>query len=102
MQIGFAGNRDVAEATRRWPTACSTIMAAWRKRTCRRRFFADAIRRWPSLEDGKRDGLRKLARLVGNDDTIIQDMIDEAMRIAFTYREVFAVDQSEQSPVGRC
>lgn len=99
MQIGFAGNRDVAEATR--AMADGMLYDYGRLAEIEPAAvvsFADAIRRWPSLEDGKRDGLRKLARLVGNDDTIIQDMIDEAMRIAFTYREVFAVDQSEQSP----
>ena len=91
MQVGFAGNRDVGEATRaladdmlydyarlaeKEPSAVST--------------FADAIRRWPSLEDGKRDSLRKLALAVDPGDTVMRDLLSEAMRISFTYREYFS------------
>jgi len=98
MQIGFAGSRDVTEATRamaddllydygRLAEVEASAVAP----------FADAVRRWPSLEDGKRDGLRKLARLVDPNDTVMHDLISEAMRLSFTYREIFGVDQSEQS-----
>ncbi len=97
-QIGAAGSRDVMEATRAMAddmlydygrlAEVEPIAVA---------SFADAARRWPSLEDGKRDRLRKLARLVGPDDTVMHELIDEAIRISFTSREIFAVDQSQQS-----
>ncbi|MGE0282796.1 MAG: CHAT domain-containing protein [Rhizobiaceae bacterium] len=98
MQVGFAGSRDVTEATR--AMADDLLYDYGRLAEIEPHAvasFADAVRRWPSLEDGKRDGLRKLARLVDPDDTVMHDLISEAMRLSFTYREIFGVDQSEQS-----
>jgi len=97
-QVGAAGSRDVMEATR----AMADDMLYDYGRLAEVEpiavtSFADAARRWPSLEDGKRDRLRKLARLIRPDDTVLHDLISEAMRISFTSREIFAVDQGQQS-----
>lgn len=98
-QIGFAGSRDVLEATRAmaddmlygYGRLAETTPSAVGS-------FADAARRWPSLEDGNGDRLRKLARLVDSGDSATRDLIAEATRISLSYREVFAVDQTPQSP----
>jgi CHAT domain-containing protein len=101
IQVGFSGNRDVAEATR----ALADEMLYDYARLAEKEpsavpAFADAVRRWPSLEDGKRDALRKLARAVGPNDTEMQDLLKEAMRISFSYRELFADKNDESQAFG--
>ena len=50
--------------------------------------FADAVRRWPTLEDGKRDALRKLMRLIAPDDVETRRLLQKAMRISYAYQAV--------------
>ena len=89
-QIGTANSRVVAEASR----ALADEMLYAYARLCRMRIaaavpaFADAVRRWPTLEDGKRDTLRKLMRLIAPDDLETRRLLQKAMRISYAYQAV--------------
>lgn len=89
MQVSSAGGRAVAEASRamaddmlyayaEFATANASIVPA----------FADAVRRWPTLENGKRDVLRKLLRLIDPNDVETRKLILNGMRLSFTYQTV--------------
>ncbi|MEO5760459.1 MAG: CHAT domain-containing tetratricopeptide repeat protein [Mesorhizobium sp.] len=49
--------------------------------------FADAVRRWPTLENGKRDLFRRLSRLIDPTDTETRHLIQSAMRLSLAYQE---------------
>ena len=88
-QIGTANSHVVAEATR---ALADDMLYAYAKFAMADAAavppFADAVRRWPTLEDGKRDALRKLMRLIAPDDTETRRLLQKAMRISYAYQAV--------------
>ncbi|RUW58763.1 CHAT domain-containing protein [Mesorhizobium sp. M7A.F.Ca.US.008.03.1.1] len=89
MQVSTSGNRIVAEASR----ALADDMLYDYARLAQNNAsavpaFADAVRRWPTLENGKRDTLRKLLRMIDPNDAETRHLIQNAMRLSFAYQEV--------------
>ena len=62
--------------------------------------FADAIRRWPSLEDGKRDAVRKLMLATDPNDQAMQDDLKESIRLSFIIQELFSAGGPDSKEVG--
>jgi len=52
--------------------------------------FADAVRRWPTIEDGKRDTLRKIARIIDPADTATHHLLKNGLRLSFEIQELLA------------
>ena len=88
-QIGTAGSRVVAEASR---ALADEMLYAYAQLAAADPAavpaFADAARRWPTLEDGKRDTLRKLTRLIEPNDLETRRLLQRAMRLSYAYQEV--------------
>ena len=88
-QIGTANSRVVAEATRALADEMLYAYARFAMTDAAAvPAFADAVRRWPTLEDGKRDALRKLMRLIAPDDVETRRLLQKAMRISYAYQAV--------------
>lgn len=88
-EVSSAGSRVVAEASR----ALADDMLYDYARLAQNNAsavpaFADAVRRWPTLENGKRDTLRKLLRMIDPNDAETRHLIQTAMRLSFAYQEV--------------
>ena len=88
-QVTSAGGRTVAEAVRALAddmlyeygrfaeTDPGAVMA-----------FADAARRWPTLEDGRRDNMRRLLRIIDPNDAETRRLLRNVMRFSYAYSEV--------------
>ena len=88
-QIGTANSRVVAEATRALADDMLYAYASFAMADAAAvPAFADAVRRWPTLEDGKRDTLRKLMRLIAPDDLQTRRLLQKAMRLSFAYQAI--------------
>ncbi|HTV68004.1 MAG TPA: CHAT domain-containing tetratricopeptide repeat protein [Rhizobiaceae bacterium] len=91
MQVMFAGNRDFAEATRALADDMLYDYALFaEKDVASVPAFADAARRWPSLEDGRRDTLRKLMRLVDPKDEDMKARLRELLHMSLMNQEIFS------------
>jgi len=91
MQVMFAGNRDFAEATRALADDLLYDYALLAEKDAATvPAFADAARRWPSLEDGRRDTLRKLMRLVDPKDDEMLGMLRQLLRLSLMNQEIFS------------
>jgi len=99
FQVSTAGNPVVAEASRsladdmlydyaRLAKDNASVVPA----------FADAVRRWPTLENGKRDLFRRLSRLIDPSDVETRHLIQAAMRLSLAYQEVASSGNSSSDP----
>jgi CHAT domain-containing protein len=89
MQVSSAGNPIVAEASRAMADDMLFDYARFAQNNASAvPALADAVRRWPTLENGKRDTLRKLLRMIDPNDTETRRLIQTAMRLSFAYQEV--------------
>ncbi len=89
MQVSSAGNAIVAEASRAMADDMLYDYARFAQNNALAvPAFADAVRRWPTLENGKRDTLRKLLRMIDPNDTDMRHLIQTALRLSFAYQEV--------------
>lgn len=96
LQFAYISDRTVAEATRALADDMLHDYALLAlKDPAVVPAFADAVRRWPSLEDGRRDSLRKVARVIDPNDTDMHDLLDEAMRVSFATQQIFAAGEAE-------
>ena len=97
LQFAYIGDRTVAEATRALADEMLYDYAALAlKDQSVVPAFADAVRRWPSLEDGRRDSLRKVARVIGPADTAMHDLLNEAIRVSLATQQIFAAGKGEE------
>jgi len=97
MQLKFSSNRDVAEATRAMADDMLHDYALLAEKDAGTvASFAEAARRWPSLEDASRDNLRKVMRLVDPDDEETLVMLRQLLRISYSMQEAFG-SGSEQA-----
>jgi len=88
-EVGSAGNRVVAEASRALADDMLYDYARFAQDNASAvPAFADAVRRWPTLENGKRDTLRKLLRMIDPNDAETRHLIRTAMRLSLAYQEV--------------
>jgi len=91
MQVSSAGGGSVAEASRAMADDMLHAYAAFAEANPSAvPAFADAVRRWPSLENGKRDTLRKLMRMIDPDDVETRRLIQNGMRLSFAYQTIFS------------
>eukprot|EP01035_Chromulina_nebulosa_P033422 gene33421-44750_t len=88
-QVSTSGNRVVAEASRALADDMLYDYARFAQNNAPAvPAFAEAVRRWPTLEDGKRDTLRKLLRLVDPNDAETRHLIKTSMRLSFALQEI--------------
>jgi len=89
IQVSTSGNSVVAEATRALADDMLYDYARFAQDNASAvPAFAEAVRRWPTLENGKRDTLRKLLRMIDPNDAETRHLIQTAMRLSFAYQEV--------------
>lgn len=99
FQVSTAGNPIVAEASRaladdmlydyaRLAKGNASVVPA----------FAEAVRRWPTLENEKRDLLRRLSRLIDPNDTETQNLIQAGIRLSLAYQEAASSGDSSDDP----
>ncbi|WP_161634482.1 CHAT domain-containing protein [Mesorhizobium loti] len=88
-QVSTSGNRVVAEASRALADDMLYDYARFSQNNAAAvPAFAEAVRRWPTLEDGKRDTLRKLLRMIDANDVETRHLIKTSMRLSFALQEV--------------
>jgi CHAT domain-containing protein/tetratricopeptide (TPR) repeat protein len=96
MQARFSGGRDFGEATRALADDMLYDYAQLaEKHPSIVPAFADAARRWPTLEDAGRENLRKVMRLVDPTDEETLTMLRRLLQISMTMQEIFAVGVGE-------
>ena len=99
FQVSTAGNPIVAEASRaladdmlydyaRLAKGNASVVPA----------FAEAVRRWPTLENEKRDLLRRLSRLIDPNDTETRYLIQTGIRLSLAYQESSSSGDSSDDP----
>jgi CHAT domain-containing protein len=99
FQVSTAGNPIVAEASRaladdmlydyaRLAKDNASVVPA----------FAEAVRRWPTLENEKRDLMRRLFRLIDPDDTETRNLIQTGIRLSLAYQEAASSGDSSDDP----
>lgn len=99
FQVSTAGNPIVAEASRaladdmlydyaRLAKDNASVVPA----------FAEAVRRWPTLENEKRDLLRRLSRLIDPNDTETRYLIKTGIRLSLAYQEAASSGDSSDDP----
>lgn len=90
-EVGTAGDRIVAEATRALADEMLYGYAHLAEHEASAvPAFADAVRRWPTIEDGKRDTLRKIARIIDPADTATHHLLKNGLRLSFEVQELLA------------
>lgn len=96
LQVAYIGDRTIAEATR---ALADDMLYDYARLAMKDPAvvpdFADAVRRWPSLEDGRRDSLRKAARAIDAGETAMHDLLNEAIRVSLTSQQIFAAGGAE-------
>jgi hypothetical protein len=96
MQVMFAGSRDFADATRALADDMLYDYARHAEQNAAMvPAFADAARRWPALEDGRRDTVRKLIRLIDPGDEAMHAMLRRQLRLSLMNQEFFAAGGDE-------
>ncbi|WP_167514521.1 CHAT domain-containing protein [Mesorhizobium intechi] len=99
FQVSTAGNPIVAEASRaladdmlydyaRLAKGNASVVPA----------FAEAVRRWPTLENEKRDLLRRLSRLIDPNDAETRYSIQAGIRLSLAYQEAASSGDSSDDP----
>ncbi|OBQ74780.1 hypothetical protein A8146_03300 [Mesorhizobium loti] len=99
FQVSTSGNPVVAEASRaladdmlydyaRLAKDNASVVPA----------FAEAVRRWPTLENEKRDLLRRLARLIDPSDVETRSLIQTGIRLSLAYQEASSSGYSSDDP----
>ncbi|WP_181175797.1 CHAT domain-containing tetratricopeptide repeat protein [Mesorhizobium sp. B2-3-4] len=99
FQVSTAGNPIVAEASRaladdmlhdyaRLAQENASVVPA----------FAEAVRRWPTLENEKRDLLRRLSRLIDLNDIETRHLIQTGIRLSLAYQEAASSGDSSDDP----
>ncbi|WP_167334855.1 CHAT domain-containing protein [Mesorhizobium loti] len=99
FQVSTAGNPVVAEASR----ALADDMLYDYARLAKDKAsvvpaFAEAVRRWPTLENEKRDLLRRLSRLIDPNDTETRNLIQTGIRLSLAYQEAASSGDSSDDP----
>jgi CHAT domain-containing protein len=96
-QVMFAGSRVVQEATRALADDMLYDYALLaEKNAAMVPAFADAARRWPSMDNGGRETIRKLMLLVDPKDDVMLGMLRRQLQISQLYYELFAVGTTEE------
>lgn len=89
--IGGAGNRLMAEASRALSDDFLFSYAAFALANPRAQpAFADAAFRWASVENGKRDPLRRIARSLPPEDTETRQMIRYGLHLSYLAQELLS------------
>jgi len=99
FQVSTSGNPVVAEASRaladdmlydyaRLAKDNASVVPA----------FAEAVRRWPTLENEKRDLLRRLSRLIDSNDLETRHLIDAGIQLSLAYQEAASSGDSSDDP----
>lgn len=97
MQLRVLSNRDVSEATRAMADDMLYDYALLAEKSeAAVAPFADAARRWPSLQDADRDQLYKVMRLVDPADDETQRMLRQILRVSQATQEVFGAGADEK------
>ncbi|TRC78904.1 CHAT domain-containing protein [Mesorhizobium sp. WSM4307] len=99
FQVGTAGNPIVAEASRALADDMLYDYARLAKDNASAvPAFAEAVRRWPTLENEKRDLLRRLSRLIDPNDTETRYLIQAGIRMSLAYQEAASSGDSSDDP----
>lgn len=99
FQVSTAGNPIVAEASRALADDMLHDYARLAKDNASAvPAFAEAVRRWPTLENEKRDLLRRLSRLIDPSDTATRHLIDTGIRLSLAYQEAASSGDSSDDP----
>ncbi|RWO46755.1 MAG: CHAT domain-containing protein [Mesorhizobium sp.] len=99
FQVSTAANPVVAEASR----ALADDMLYDYARLAKNNAsvvpaFAEAVRRWPTLENDKRDQLRRLSRLIDPNDMETRHLIQAGIRLSLAYQEAASSGDSADDP----
>ncbi|UVK52189.1 tetratricopeptide repeat protein [Mesorhizobium sp. AR02] len=99
FQVSTAGNPIVAEASR----ALADDMLYDYARLAKNNAsvvpaFAEAVRRWPTLENEKRDLLRRLSRLIDPNDLETRHLIETGIQLSLAYQEAASSGDSSDDP----
>ncbi len=90
-QVMFSGSRVVGEATR---ALADDMLHGYallaEKNPSVVTAFADAARRWPSLNHASRENVYKLMRLIDRDDRQTMEMLRQILRISRSMQEIYA------------
>jgi CHAT domain-containing protein len=99
FQVSTSGNPVVAEASRALADDMLYDYAGLaRDNASAVPAFAEAVRRWPTLENEKRDLLRRLLRLIDPGDTETRQLIEAAIRVSLAYQETASSGESSDDP----
>ncbi|RUV19642.1 CHAT domain-containing protein [Mesorhizobium sp. M7A.F.Ca.MR.245.00.0.0] len=99
FQVSTAANPVVAEASRALADDMLYDYARLAKNNASAvPAFAEAVRRWPTLENDKRDQLRRLSRLIDPNDMETRHLIQAGIRLSLAYQEAASSGDSADDP----